>query len=132
MSNDQHRSGIGRQLGLDTTDRHEHLNLPIYIRMDRLGQNAAFIGICIAFVLVIYIVGSWLDQEAEQRAQSTNQRIRAAYAQGLDDAMSALKGKPEGVALMQACMALQSTFEEPTASPAHPVATAPITNKAGG
>jgi hypothetical protein len=137
MRSNEPRSGIGRQLGLDTQPPGpDDQDLPIHIRVQHLGQQAAWVGLSIFFVLVLYAVGSWLDQEAEQRAQASNKRVRAAYVQGLDDAMTAIQGQAEGVALMQACMALQNTLENRfERGDQGAMATAPsasATNRAGG
>jgi hypothetical protein len=147
------RSGIGRQLGLDTQPPTVDDDLPMHVSFHKFGANLAYVGLCLAAVLMLYILGSYLDQEAEQRqhterqqawanvadqirTSANNERVRQAYEQGQRDAMSALKGHAQGVALMQACMALQNTLEnrfergEQGAMATAPSASA--TNRAGG
>jgi hypothetical protein len=118
------RSGIGRQHGLAA-------HRPAVTVPEQMARrNLVVVLACVLGLLGLYVVGSALDIAAEQRASAEQQRLiesldreaqvldeqlvrqaelarlREAYAQGQRDAMAALRDRPEGVALLQACRAM--------------------------
>jgi hypothetical protein len=121
------RSGIGRQHGL-TTHRPA-----VTVPEQMARRNLVIVLACVLALLGLYVVGSALDIAAEQRARAEQQmliesldheadmldqqlvretqlaQLREAYAQGQRDAMAAVRDRPEGVALLQACRAMSPT-----------------------
>lgn len=121
MTSDR-RSGIGREL-CTPPDAHKDNNV---------SHGLVFVGLCIVALLVLYALGQYIDMHAEATARQLQQtqdaqmaeqilagaktaQVREAYQQGLNDALFAVRNQPEGIALLQACIALQSHKQSPEA-----------------